>query len=390
MTQKLFWEHPYQKEFTATISDITEKGVLLDKTLFYPASGGQAGDKGILSFAGKKYEVKKVSDTEKGILHELNGYKKESSHIGQEISGIIDWSRRYNLMKSHTLQHLISSIILAKTSSKTNHVSIDPDSLRIDLDTSISFDQLKEIMEEVTFNCFTSRKVKSIVLPLSEAINDYKDIIRGTMTTEDPVRLVIIDDKDIICCGGTHLENTNEIGIFFIDYFKNGQKLKITIGNQAIIKYNAASVNLLRAMSLLNENPSSIFKIMEKKLKEEENTNERISNLSYLYLDLFSKTDGVISSEKGTIYYSEAPIDRKLIMSVLKIFINDAIIILKPEPAILQVYSKSENVKANELVDAFIERYGGKGGGNPKIAQCMVEYDPDDIIGFVERYMNRR
>lgn len=114
MTKKLFWTHPYEKEFEATIIAVKKKGVVLDQTLFYPRGGGQSFDRGILKVGNLTFEVKDVLRKDDEIIHYIPSKYKIRLKVGDKVRGVIDWVYRYVLMKAHTSQHIFSADILKK------------------------------------------------------------------------------------------------------------------------------------------------------------------------------------------------------------------------------------------------------------------------------------
>ena len=98
MTKKLFWTQPYDKEFKATIIAVRKEGIVLDQTLFYPRSGGQASDRGILKMGNLKFDVEAVSKDGDEIIHQITTDFRDNMNVGDKIIGIIDWEYRYGLM----------------------------------------------------------------------------------------------------------------------------------------------------------------------------------------------------------------------------------------------------------------------------------------------------
>ena len=145
-TELLFREDPYLREASARVSAVHERGVELDRTLFYPQGGGQVGDTGVLVRANG--ERLGVVDTRKGdahdsVLHVLaNGMPRPE--VGEPLTLAIDWERRYALMRLHTALHVLSCVVVAPVTGG----NIAPDKARLDFDIDMSLLDAAKIERE--------------------------------------------------------------------------------------------------------------------------------------------------------------------------------------------------------------------------------------------------
>src|SRR6056297_808703 len=221
MTENLFWSNPYSKKFKAKILSIQGKEIVLDKTAFYPTSGGQPHDLGKLNIRGQDYCVVDVEKRHNNIVHHIKKSASPDDIKGIDVIGEIDWKRRYNLMKAHTSQHLLSAFIFKNYQSTTVDLSIDEEEVSIHLDKTINSDQLQNALKAVSkIVSIEGKKVRSHVISQNKAKSKFSGVVRGKMTEEEPVRILEIEGWDIMCCGGTHVKNTREIGIIALDQFK--------------------------------------------------------------------------------------------------------------------------------------------------------------------------
>jgi len=210
MTELLFRDDAYLKSATATVVRVHEKGVELDRTLFYPLGGGQPGDTGVLTRAGG--ERVPVTDTRKGptpdsVLHTLAG----PVEIGETVSLEIDWPRRYALMRLHTALHVMSCVVTAPVTGG----NIAPDKGRLDFDIDMSLLDAARIQSET--NALITRAVATETVWITDEELDARPDLVKTMSVQPPrgagrIRLLRIPGIDLQPCGGTHVRNIGEIG----------------------------------------------------------------------------------------------------------------------------------------------------------------------------------
>ena len=218
-TTKLYLENgidsAYETKFHAEVIQKSEDSVVLDRTLFYPLGGGQNWDLGTIQGPNGNLEVKEVRGRD-DILHKL-----EIDHqleIGDEITGVIDWDRRYSHMKMHTAQHLVSGIAYELFNGvrtvgnqiHTTHSRIDfnPISFDDDMLQKLTLETNKIIGQslEVTDSTMTREEINSIMPPDRTNMNLIPKFI-------DQLRVVQIGDGVDLCpCAGTHVSNIREIG----------------------------------------------------------------------------------------------------------------------------------------------------------------------------------
>src|SRR3989344_2482897 len=131
MTEVLYLENSYLKECEATIIKVDENYIVLDKTIFYPTSGGQEGDKGKLVRNNGEFNVVFVKKIGEDISHEVN---KEGLKVGDKVKCILDWERRYKLMKYHTAAHILSAVFHKEANALITGNQKDEGKARIDFD----------------------------------------------------------------------------------------------------------------------------------------------------------------------------------------------------------------------------------------------------------------
>ena len=208
MAELLFREDPYLRSCQATVVAVHPEGVELDRTVFYPMGGGQAGDTG-------KLGEWRVVDTRKGpagnsVLHVLEPGASSPS-VGQKVEIVIDWERRYRLMRYHTALHLLGSVVKAPVTGGR----IAEDKAHLDFD--IEMEKLAKEAIESRLHELIAGAVETKASWITDAELDARPDLVKTMSVAPPrgegrVRLLEIPGVDLQACGGTHVKNTGEIG----------------------------------------------------------------------------------------------------------------------------------------------------------------------------------
>ena len=213
MTDMLCYTDSYIKEFDAIVLEAREKGVVLDKTAFYPGGGGQPSDTGTLISDNTKYSVKKISRIDGQAIHELDSLPPR---VGAQVHGVLDWTRRYQLMRTHTALHTLCGVIWRDFGVAVTGGNMKPLSARMDFEfDEISADFAVRIEDLVNIEIEKARPIEIEHLPREEAFR-IPDLIRTKINllpkgiTE--VRTVNLVGLDLQADGGTHVANTKEVG----------------------------------------------------------------------------------------------------------------------------------------------------------------------------------
>jgi misacylated tRNA(Ala) deacylase len=209
MTEELFREDAYCTEAPATVVGCDERGIVLDRTVFYPRGGGQAGDSGVLVRADGSRVA--IVDTVKGdgvIRHVAD--PPVSLAQGEAVTACIDWEKRHRHMRFHTATHLLCAIV----PHQTNGCSITRDYARLDFDMVEPLE--REHLERELARLVEEAHDVSTVWITDEELDRQPELVR-TMSVKPPrgvgrVRLLKIEGVDLQPCGGTHVANTREIG----------------------------------------------------------------------------------------------------------------------------------------------------------------------------------
>lgn len=216
MTELLYYpDNEYQKEFDAKVHKVKEIDgyITLDKTLFYKEGGGQPSDKGKISWEDGEASVSKVKKKNGELRHYIEGDFPEPD---TEVHGQIDWDRRYKHMRMHTAQHVISWIVLNMYDASTAGNQIHENYSRIDF-KPVEFSERDVEKIENGANSLIEKglKVKKKEMDrelVEEQMTEGRTNLDIIPDSIDPLRVVEIGGEDICPCGGTHVDNLDEIG----------------------------------------------------------------------------------------------------------------------------------------------------------------------------------
>ena len=222
ITSEIFRDYPYKKECEAQILDFGDNWIILDQTVFYAEGGGQLGDTGLIKVGQQEIQIENTIKENDLIKHIFNS--KFDFEIGDNVTCIIDWDRRYKLMKMHTSLHLLCSLVNAKVTGGS--VGDGKGRLDFNLDFKPNKEELKDNLNDliqgnhdITISWISAQE-------LDKNPNLVKTMSVLPPRTNGSIRMVRIGDNiDYQPCGGTHVKNTSEIGLVEINKVENKGKL---------------------------------------------------------------------------------------------------------------------------------------------------------------------
>lgn len=216
MTELLYMADSYIKEFDARVDKVCEDGLVLDKTCFYPQGGGQPSDTGKIIKDNKEFDVEKVKKVEADIVHFLKGVEwKSEIKEGDIVKGVINWERRYKIMRMHTSAHCLSAIFHKKVGALITGNNLDFEKSRVDFDLeNFNREEIFAYVSETNKLMADGQEVSISYLPREEALKDPEliKLAKVLPPSVKELRIVTIGDIDRQCDGGTHVKNTKEVG----------------------------------------------------------------------------------------------------------------------------------------------------------------------------------
>jgi misacylated tRNA(Ala) deacylase len=226
MTELLYQTDSYIQDFEAVVNSVLldERAVVLDRTAFYPGGGGQPCDLGSLSISNVNYPVTKVRKQGEDVLHFLGG-EKPLPAIGSASRGILDWSRRYSLMRTHTALHVLCGTVFRDYGALVTGGDMEPLKGRMDFEfANMRGELVREIEAAVNAEIQKAREIRVRILPREQAFQ-IPDLIRTKINLLPEgilqVRTVEIVGLDLQADGGTHVHNTSEVGSIRVTDYKS-------------------------------------------------------------------------------------------------------------------------------------------------------------------------
>jgi len=373
MTERLYFRDSYLTEFRARLVEAGDAGrrVYLDRTAFYPTSGGQPFDLGRL---GSSQVVDVVEEGER-IAHIL-----DAPLSGEEVDCRIDWTRRFDHMQQHTGQHLLSAVLLELFDHRTVGFHLGEESSTIDIDApSLELGQVREAERRVNRLVVENRPVRLLFADSSQDLG-----LRKASQREGELRVVEIEGIDRSACGGTHVRSTGEIGLVQIrklDKIRGNVRIEFLCGLRAAARARAdyeALSQIGRSLSApLDETPALVATELERWNDAEKARKKLAAELARFHGQ--ERYDATPPGEDGF---------RRILRRVPKGAIDDELRILaqgfavrsravfiavvEEPPSVLLCVSADAGIHAGNVLRAALVALGGRGGGNAQLAQGSV------------------
>ncbi len=209
MTRRLFWEDMYAREFDAKVVSVESGRIVLDQTAFNPRGGGLVSDTGMLGGSRVKEVVKEGDE----IFHVVES-TGEMGH-GSTVHGVLDWERRYRIMRMHTSAHILSAVVNGETGALITGNQISPDESRVDFNLEdFSKEKMSGYIDKVNTAARRGLDVRTYFMKREEALANpgFVKLANAMPPSLDELRIVEIGDVDTQADGGVHVKNTKEIG----------------------------------------------------------------------------------------------------------------------------------------------------------------------------------
>jgi alanyl-tRNA synthetase len=392
MTERLYYTDPYLTDFDARLQSVAEREgrtvLVLDRTAFYPTSGGQPFDTGTL--AGIR--VLEVVEAENGTIEHVLDGRFPPAPPALTVHGRIDWNRRFDHMQQHTGQHVLSAAFDRLHQARTMSFHMGREAATIDLAIDLPPAAIASAETEANRIVWEDRPViTSFVTPeQASSLAFRKEPVRaGTL------RVVEVEGFDVSACGGTHVARTGAIGVILIagtEKFRGGTRVTFVCGGRAMASYRTARQAIDGSVRLLSVLPSELPSAIERVQADMKEARRRIKELAG---DLAVHEAAALigrAGETGSVRIVVESIDgdatrlKDLAGALAGRPTTVAALVSRTSPHLL-VVARSGDValESDEIVREMTKRFGGRGGGRPEMAQAGGLGGPPDAIADAVR-----
>jgi alanyl-tRNA synthetase len=367
-TERLYYTDAYVREFSARVIDRADDGkrVCVDRTAFYPTSGGQLHDLGTLGGVA----VVDVVDEDDRIAHVL------ATPLGDEsdVKGAIDWTRRFDHMQQHTGQHLLSAVFEDLFGARTVSVHFGDATSTLDIETDSMSPQSIEKAE---------RRANMIVAENRPVTVGFEDAatakgLRKAVDRTGTLRIITIADLDRSACGGTHVRSTGEIGSILVrgtERIRKAIRVEFVCGLRGVARARAdyqALSGIATSMSASLDTAAGLVASQATQLKEAEQARRRLEKdlARYRAGEIHAAT--VPNGAGIRVVVSKDPESMDNLRTLAQALLDHSRVVFigtTPEKAVVVAASADSGFDAGKLLKTALTAVGGKGGGSPRLAQ---------------------
>ncbi len=382
-TKRLYFDNAYQVEFKAKVigREVFEKkpAIILDQTCFYPESGGQPADRGRINGV----EVLDVVEKDTRVLHVM-----QSEVEADEINGIIDWESRFDHMQQHSGQHILSQCFESLFDAKTFsfHLGAKTSTVEIDLRdiTENEVEKVETLANEIVFQ---DEKICAYITP-EEMIE--KIPLRKPPQKTGHIRVVQISDFDYSACGGTHPNETGEIGLIKIlkwERIRNNVRFEFVCGRRALLDYGIKTRTIREVAIKFNVGEGELVGSIDKMMADLKDQRRQLRKAQEKILDIeaqeiMKKTKGNVIRE---IFHGRPPDEiRFLALSIIRS--GEYILLfgtnLQDRIHLVLACSESLGRDMRDLIPVVSPLISGKGGGRSTLVEIAGQRQENLVLAL--------
>jgi alanyl-tRNA synthetase len=387
MTERLYYHDSFLYSFDASVVEAIERdgrsAIVLDRTAFYPTSGGQVHDLGTLTADDKQIAITEVADEDDGrILH----FADATLTVGAQVHGNVDSARRRDHMQQHSGQHVLSAAFIRLFNMPTVSFHMGEESCTIDLETAgLSAEQAMKAQYLANEIIAEDRPVSIRFVPLQEARQLGLRKLPPKQTGD--LRLINIAEFDLTACGGTHVRATGQIGGILlrkIEKVKQGVRVEFVCGLRAVSSARRDYTILTEAAALYS---SHIYELPEQIRKSIADTkvvgkaqHKLLEELAELYAERL-----LVQAEGTPAIITQFFADRdaifiKLLAQKLTAGKSNVVALLASgaaQPTLVFAQSPGQKSNVGQLMKDAMAQLGGRGGGSADMAQGGLSAEVD-------------
>ncbi len=382
MTERLYYHDSFLYTFDARVLESLDCGgkhaVVLDRTAFYPTSGGQVHDTGILVVRNNESErevaVLEVADEEDGRIFHLT---PEPLTTGTVVRGTIDAARRRDHMQQHSGQHVLSAAFIRLFDMPTVSFHMGTESCTIDLETQglspKQTEQAERLANEIVFE---NRPVRIRFVPLEEA--RQLGLRKLSAKRSGEMRLIDITDFDLTACGGTHVNSTGQIGTILLrktEKVKQGVRVEFVCGLRAMTAARKDYQTLTDAAALYSAHIHHLPQQVRKSLEESKSAGKAqlklLEEIAGLYVEKLQGNSARSPQVIIEVFPDRDPVFIKLLAQKLTAKPSMVALLAAGSGQTSLVFAQSAGQKLNmgQLMKEVMVQLGGRGGGTADMAQ---------------------
>jgi len=394
LTRKLYFEDANLKEFDGRVLEqFVHQGklaVVLDRTCFYPESGGQPSDRGMLSGA----EVLHVFEDGERIVHVLD---QELSGT-EEVRGVVDWVRRFDHMQQHSGQHILSQCFVEVLEGETQsfHLGEQVSTLEIGI-RAVSDADLEKVESRANEVVFEDREISTYFV---EAEHIETVPLRRPPKKEGTIRVVEVSGFDFSACGGTHCRRTGEIGLIKIirwDKIRNNLRFEFLCGWRGRQDYRDKNRSVLEISQKFSVQERDVAAAVEKTIQETRQSRKKLKQLQ----EALAGFEARETVEKGSgslvkrVWTDKTAEEGKLLaLNIIRLAERVVLFAVRGGEKDHFIFACSEKMPLNmrELVPLVTERAKGKGGGGSTLVEIVAEKgaDLEAVLTAAEDYLRQK
>ena len=374
MTHRIYYTDAYCRAFDAVVVRAFDHdgrpAVVLDRTAFYPTSGGQPFDLGVLGGTS----VVDVVDADGDVVHVLSARLAE----GAGVRGEIDWARRFDHMQQHTGQHVLSAALVHVCDAATVSFHLGSESSTIDLAATVSPADVERAVDEANRVVWDDR---AVAVRFASADEVKALPLRKESVREGELRLVEVPEFDLSACGGTHVARTGVIGLIAVtgvEKFKGGVRLTFVCGGRALRSLRQLRDAVGGSVRMLSVLPQDLPAAVEKLQAEGKGLRKTIAAMQTALA--VHEADRLLASAPASaarrviadVYEGWDANGLKTIATSLiaRDRVAVALVGSGAQPLVVVACAPSLGLDASAVVRRLIERFGGRGGGRADLAQA--------------------
>jgi len=386
MTDRLYYHDSFLYDFDAEVREVTDSprpALVLDRTAFYPTSGGQIFDTGTIAAGDAKLRVTEVADADDGsVVHyfEAEDSTRHSFKPGTRVHGQIDATRRRDHMQQHSGQHVLSAAFIRLYDMPTVSFHMADDYCSIDLDTPALTKEQIESAERLANEIILENRAVDIRFVTRDQAGKL-GLRKLPPTERDELRLIDIHDFDLTACGGTHVSQTGQIASVLlrkVEKVRQGWRVEFVAGQRAVATARRDFTTLTEAAALFSAHIYDVPQQARKSLDEirslrkqrEQSQEELAAAQAAALLAETAETNGrklvVRTLSDGDLNFI------KLLAQKVTRLSTHAVAILattSPQPSVVFAQSAGQPFDMGALMKETMAKLGGRGGGSKDLAQ---------------------